>query len=131
MALPKHSLLYVSERDIDLLLVEELTVSPAFGKWMAQRAGLELSDSARPAGVWHSVTHPALGESDLIAMWREPDGCRAALLIEDKIDVCAQHGYPSSAKGSGPLSSMVVTASAPGRSFIWVWIDLAPSSQRS
>jgi hypothetical protein len=34
-------------------------------------------------------------------------------------------GYPSSAKVSGPLSSMVVEASAPGRSFISGSIDQA------
>ncbi len=90
MALPIHPLLYVSERDIDLLLMEELTVSPQFAVWLACRSGLDLSASAELAGAWHSVMHPMLGESDLIAVWSEPDGHRIALLIEDKIDACAQ-----------------------------------------
>lgn len=72
MALPKHALLYVSERDIDLLLLEELMVSRPFSSWLALRSGLDLSPCAELVGAWHSVTHPTLGESDLIAVWAEP-----------------------------------------------------------
>ena len=90
MALPKHPLLYVSEKDIDLLLLEELTVSRPFGLWFARQGGLEVSDWAELVGAWHSVSDPTLGESDLLAVWREQNGSRSALLIEDKIDACAQ-----------------------------------------
>ena len=39
MALPKYPMPYVSERDIDLLLLEELTVSRLFGLWFAREGG--------------------------------------------------------------------------------------------
>ncbi len=90
MALPKYPLLYVSERDIDLLLLEELTVSRSFGLWFARQGGLDVSGQAELVGAWHSVSDATLGESDLLAVWREPNGHKAALLIEDKIDACAQ-----------------------------------------
>jgi hypothetical protein len=90
MALPKYPLLYVSEKDIDLLLLEELTVSRPFGLWFARQGGLEVSGWAELLGAWHSVSDSTLGESDLLAVWREPGGDRVALLIEDKIDACAQ-----------------------------------------
>jgi hypothetical protein len=41
-------------------------------------------------GAWHSVTHPSLGESDLIAVAVSAEGLRHALLIENKVDAPAQ-----------------------------------------
>lgn len=89
MALPKCALLYVSERDVDLLLLEELSVSRPFGRWFARRAGLRLSDGVELVAAWHSVTDATLGASDLVVLWLEPDGLRVALLIEDKIEAPA------------------------------------------
>jgi len=90
MSLPERILLYISERDVDLLLVEELTVSPRFSGWFASQAGIERSDAAELIGAWHSVSDPSLGESDLIALWRMSDGARIALLVENKVNACAQ-----------------------------------------
>ena len=52
-------------------------------------------------------------------------GLRLAATRAAFISSSTAPGYPSSAKVSGPLSSMVVAASAPGRSFISVSIDQA------
>jgi hypothetical protein len=79
----------VAERDIDLLLVEELTVNSEFGDWFASRLfGRAVFREA--VGTWHSVTDSALGESDLLFLFRNEDDGRVAVLIENKIDAVAQ-----------------------------------------
>lgn len=90
MSLPELPLLSVTERDVDLLLLEELTVSPDFGHWFGEQVDLDLSGSASLVGAWHSVSDPTLGESDLLVIWRDSAGSRIALLVEDKIDAPAQ-----------------------------------------
>ena len=62
------------ERDIDLLLAEELTVNPAFGDWLKGRT--DISDvEARVIEVFVSKA-TNLGESDLIAIYQLDDGAR-------------------------------------------------------
>ena len=80
----------VAERDIDLLLLEELHVSSSFCVWVfAQAFGLD-HRCGRLIGAWHSVIHPRLGESDLIALLEDGQGGTKALLIENKIDALPQ-----------------------------------------
>ncbi|HQR02855.1 MAG TPA: hypothetical protein PK974_01960 [Rhodocyclaceae bacterium] len=79
----------VSERDIDLLLLEELEVSEEFRDWLSSRV------FGRPVygthvGAWHSVTDPALGESDLIFVFTDERGTTTGILIENKISAEAQ-----------------------------------------
>ncbi|MGY0560418.1 PD-(D/E)XK nuclease family protein [Luteimonas sp. A277] len=76
---------YVAERDIDLLLLEEINVSPKFSAWLLERVG-HLAPSISSAGAWHSVTHAQFGESDLILKFSSG----YAILIENKIDAPAQ-----------------------------------------
>jgi hypothetical protein len=77
------------ERDIDLLLAEEVVVSPAFATWLQNHtrfAGLE----AAIVDVFVSRSD-ATGESDLVVVFEEAGaGRRFALLIEDKIDAPLQ-----------------------------------------
>ncbi len=75
----------VTERDIDLLLLEELNVSPDFSSWFYSKV-THRDDAPLLVGVWHSVTDAALGESDLLAIY----GNGHAVLIENKIDAAAQ-----------------------------------------
>jgi len=74
----------VAERDIDMLFLEEIHVTPAFSEWIAGKmlggGGWFLE------GAWHSVTEPALGESDLVLRFRSYKGVRHAVLVENKID---------------------------------------------
>ena len=78
----------VRERDIDLLLIEELHVEPTFKQFIFASL-LPRQDAACFVGAWHSVsTHH--GESDLIAIFINEVGKRIALLIENKINASAQ-----------------------------------------
>ena len=80
---------FVMERDIDLLLLEELKVSPTFARWFAARvAGVGTFDST--SGAWHSVVDAEHGESDLIFVFRTPDGAEHAILVENKISAPPQ-----------------------------------------
>jgi hypothetical protein len=77
----------VDEQDIDLMLLEELCVSPSFRSWLVETlfgGNLEVGEFQ---GAWHSVTDPSGGESDLILAFIPPGRDRVtALLIENKID---------------------------------------------
>lgn len=89
MTIETKYLASIAERDIDLLLVEELTVNPEFGDWFTSRLyGRAVLKEA--VGTWHSVTDSALGESDLLFLFRNEDDGRVAVLIENKIDAVAQ-----------------------------------------
>lgn len=70
----------VQERDIDLLLLEELHSNPGFVTWFGQRVGLQnpVFDNA-----WHSVSS-ADGESDLLLRVHVGNE-RVGVLIEDKV----------------------------------------------
>jgi hypothetical protein len=81
-----NKLLYVAERDIDLLLLEELNVNPAFSSWLFRHTNREPVEAPFCNGAWHSVTHPQLGESDLVVMYENG----FAILIENKVDAPAQ-----------------------------------------
>ena len=81
----------VSERDIDMLLVEELESSEQFREWVASRAYAQRIYKAR-IGAWHSVSHPSLGESDLLFLFLNESDGRAAVLVENKIDAPPQPG---------------------------------------
>ncbi|MCH8493419.1 MAG: PD-(D/E)XK nuclease family protein [Idiomarina sp.] len=78
--------LYVAERDIDLLLLEELNVSHAFSGWLFNRAFGDSGTAPNCEGAWHSVSHSQLGESDLIVVYHDA----SAILVENKIDAPAQ-----------------------------------------
>lgn len=71
----------VEERDIDLLLMEEFHVVPAFAAWFAERVGL--GPAAEFDGAWHSLSDQD-GETDLMLRVRIA-GERVAVLIENKI----------------------------------------------
>lgn len=75
------------ERDIDLLLAEELMVDETFAYWFAVTVGL--ADVAGLVDVWVSKSDN-LGESDLIALYDCTDGSRTALMVEDKVDAPMQ-----------------------------------------
>lgn len=73
------------ERDIDLLLLEEMHCSPEFVSWIGQRAGI---DDAKLIMAQHSV-YKRNGETDVLAVFESPAG-RVALMIEDKIGAAMQ-----------------------------------------
>lgn len=77
----------VIEREIDLLLLMALHSSPSFRAFVAEKAAdaseLEFIDA------WRGVADQT-GESDLCALFKDGDGRRLAVLIEDKIDAAFQ-----------------------------------------
>lgn len=79
----------VNERDIDLLLLEELNVSSSFAQWFVCRVREELIP-VKTLGAWHSVVDTNLGESDLVYIYQSDDLSSQAILIENKIDASAQ-----------------------------------------
>jgi hypothetical protein len=87
----------VTERDIDLLLLEELNVSDEFSTWFYSNV-TKNNDKPSSKGAWHSIPDPALGESDLVVIYDNG----LAILIENKIDAVAQpeQGRRYRARGS-------------------------------
>ncbi len=75
----------VSERDMDMLFLEEFVISEEFLNIFTSKIGI--SDAA-VVEIEHSKTHPEFGESDMTVII-ETDGKKHGLLIEDKIDAIA------------------------------------------
>jgi hypothetical protein len=77
------------ERDVDLLLAEEIVVSPAFAKWLQNQTSFA-NREAEIIDVFVSRSD-ITGESDVVAVFEETGAAqRFALLIEDKIDAPLQ-----------------------------------------
>jgi hypothetical protein len=85
MTLPSISLRGVSERDVDLLLVEELSASSGFRAWFSEKVGLAQSDLA---AVARSVISSS-GESDIELTFQSAAGT-TKVLVENKIDAVLQ-----------------------------------------
>ena len=75
----------VSERDMDMLIAEEMVSSAGFRKLFLDKIGISDADIL---SVELSKTDPALGESD-ITVTLSAGGKRIGLLIEDKVDAIA------------------------------------------
>lgn len=101
LMLPDLKIEAVSERDIDLLILEELTVSQEFAQFFINEVGLK--NELKSWEVYHSVTESDLGESDLILLCNNSDGQRNAILIENKIDADAQPEQADRYKKRGEL----------------------------
>lgn len=81
----------VKERDIDLLVVEELASSRDFRDWFARRTSVPTPGML--SRVSHSVFEGGHGESDLEVLF-EHKGRRVLLLVENKIDAAFQPLQP-------------------------------------
>ncbi|WP_162631094.1 MULTISPECIES: PD-(D/E)XK nuclease family protein [Meridianimarinicoccus] len=83
------TLTHATERDIDLLLVEELHSSPDFLVWLS--ALCRLSGQLVSWDVKHSKRRTrSRREIDIFIEIQYSDGTRAALLIENKLDAAEQ-----------------------------------------
>lgn len=80
----------IRERDVDLLLIEELTVTPPFREWLLDALEIDSRSVDEVLGVWHSVSDTELGESDVEVGLQLNGGRRLLLLIENKIDASFQ-----------------------------------------
>jgi hypothetical protein len=76
------------ERDIDLLVAEELAVNPRFAQWFKSRTKFAaVAATVEDLRVSKSNNN---GETDLEIVYRDNNGNRFALLVEDKIDAPLQ-----------------------------------------
>ncbi|MBW6455878.1 MAG: hypothetical protein K0A98_08310 [Trueperaceae bacterium] len=81
----------VTERDVDLLILEELAVSRDFLAWWLDRVeGEPGTEEAVVVRARHSVTHPRLGESDLVVVYARGRSDARAVLIENKLSAPPQ-----------------------------------------
>ncbi len=80
----------ISERDIDLLLVEELVATADFRAWFGAQAGI--APSAQVETVARSV-NTSTGESDLEVTFRDTESL-TRVLVENKIDAILQPRQP-------------------------------------
>jgi hypothetical protein len=79
----------VAERDVDFVVLEELSTIPEFGDFVSALAiGRPIFGATVDA--WHSLTDGSLGETDLLFVFDSNEGQRYALLIENKIDAPPQ-----------------------------------------
>lgn len=86
-----QSLEAVIERDVDLLILEELLAQSGFATWFSDQC--HIPAGATFINAWHSVSHENDGESDLVALY-ETAGKRILVLIENKIDAGFTHEQP-------------------------------------
>ena len=111
----------IAERDIDLLFLEEISVSTSFQTWIANHLFEDAADLTF-LGAWHSVSDAELGESDLLAIYLHKEGGKVAALIEDKINAPRTERQAARYKergrkgvGSGSWASFVTCLLAPDR----------------
>ena len=83
-----HFIESVTERDLDLLMLEELQVSHEFRDWFAARVYDEPIYKSL-INTWHSLTNEH-GESDITFVFTAEDETTTAILIENKINARAQ-----------------------------------------
>jgi hypothetical protein len=85
---PRVSIGAVSERDVDLLLVEEFASSPDFVRWFLERIGATAREPVEVMRCRRSATD-STGESDVEVFIQTGDGV-LAILVEDKVHAAAQ-----------------------------------------
>lgn len=75
----------IQERDIDLLVVEELVVSTEFQTWIADQIAPRPVEIETFLDAWHSVHDNELGESDIEFGFTDSRSRDILVLIENKI----------------------------------------------
>lgn len=118
------TLSHATERDIDLLLVEELHSSIEFTTWMAGQAGI-----LAPIATWdvkHSKRRTrSRREIDIFVDIAHADSTRSALLVENKLDASEQPDQAESyreelealAEGYAQRAMLIICPGAYGRQY--------------
>ncbi len=84
LLLPVEAIL---ERDIDLILLEELNVDNTFCKWLINE--LNFPELTQNNGAWKSINDFGLGETDILFSYNSNEK-RIYLLIENKLEASFQ-----------------------------------------
>ncbi|WP_372745536.1 PD-(D/E)XK nuclease family protein [Lutibacter sp.] len=77
----------IQERDVDLILLEELSTDDKFSEWFIQELNLPLFKSSN--GAWRSITDFGLGETDILFSYNS-NNKNIYVLIENKLDALFQ-----------------------------------------
>lgn len=78
----------IQERDIDLILLEELSTDVTFAEWFVRELQLPALTSLN--GSWKSMSQIGLGETDILFTYFSEDR-KIFILIENKIDALFQN----------------------------------------
>jgi hypothetical protein len=78
----------VQERDVDLILLEELSTENSFCNWFIKE--LNLPEFYSSNGTWRSITDFGLGETDLLFSYNSNNE-KIFVLIENKLDATFQN----------------------------------------
>ena len=85
LASPPFTLL--AERDMDLLVLEEMLSSDPFKKWLVSKLYNGTRQFRRMIGAWHTPSLEPLGSVDILFVFEEMTARhKCAILIENKID---------------------------------------------
>ena len=77
----------IRERDVDLILLEELSVDFVFCEWITRELGLPIFENL--FGAWRSMSAYGLGETDILFSY-ESENKKIYVLIENKLDASFQ-----------------------------------------
>lgn len=78
----------IQERDIDLILLEELSTDITFAEWFVRE--LQLPTLTSINGSWKSMSQIGLGETDILFSYLSNEK-RIVILIENKLDASFQN----------------------------------------
>ena len=85
LSAPPFTLL--AERDMDLVVLEEMLSSDPFRKWLVGKLYNGTRQLKRLIGAWHTPSLEPLGSVDILFVFEDiTTGHRCAILIENKID---------------------------------------------
>lgn len=73
----------IQERDVDMILLEELSTDISFCEWLVRE--LNLPELTKSNGAWRSITDFGLGETDILFSYNSSDK-KIFILIENKLD---------------------------------------------
>ena len=73
----------IHERDIDLIILEELNTDNSFCEWLIN--DLNFPKMEKNNGAWHSISDFGLGETDILFSYKSEDKT-IFVLIENKLD---------------------------------------------
>jgi hypothetical protein len=77
----------IQERDVDLILLEELSTDNSFCEWFIRELGLPTLTSVN--GAWKSISAFGLGETDILFSYNSNEK-KIYLLVENKLDASFQ-----------------------------------------
>lgn len=76
----------LSERDMDLLVIEEIMSSKPFRDWIVAKLYNNTRQIAEFIGVFRCFELAPLGSVDILMLFKDVSGRKCAILIENKID---------------------------------------------